>query len=319
MTPQPLGDRPQDHEEVVDTLLDLQRRLRGDPPIARSGVRPSRSAMAPPRPMTETTPDEVIVVDDLDAAVIEVDGRQTGADAAGHPEVAVGDDRVRALDDKIRRLEDDLSGVFETVGRLAESMDRSSEGGVRALHPARVDDRRGDRRERSGSLSGVQQQGPLTSTFPPVVDEIAHLAFLLGTWRGTGSGEFPTIDPFTYGEEIVFEHVGDAFLLCAQRSWLAEDGSPLHFERGFLRPGIDGAIELTLAHPLGLVEIAEGTVTGTELRLRSTSIGRTSTGDDVTQLVRRLRVRDDALTYELDMATERTGLTCHLQAELRRS
>jgi len=165
----------------------------------------------------------------------------------------------------------------------------------------------------------VSESGPLPTTLPPVVDEIAHLAFLLGTWRGGGTGDFPTIDPFSYGEEIVFEHVGDAFLLLSQRSWLAADDAPLHFERGFLRPGADGAVELTLAHPLGLVEVSEGTVSGTELDLASTWIGRTSTGDDVTQLMRRLRVDGDVLSYELDMTTERTPRTRHLQAELRRT
>ena len=32
-------------------------------------------------------------------------------------------------------------------------------------------------------------------------------------------GEYPTIEPFDYEEELTFEHVGDAFLLYEQRSW----------------------------------------------------------------------------------------------------
>ena len=148
--------------------------------------------------------------------------------------------------------------------------------------------------------------------------DLESLAFLLGTWRGEGSGEYPTIDPFRYGEEMIFEHVGDPFLLYTQRSWLLDDGAPLHFERGFYRPGGDGRIEISLAHPLGLTEVAEGTLDGTRIHVRSTSVGASATGDHVTGLVRRIQVDGDILRYQLDMATRETPLTRHCVAELRR-
>lgn len=155
---------------------------------------------------------------------------------------------------------------------------------------------------------------------PDLHPDIASLAFLLGTWRGEGLGEYPTIDPFRYGEELSFEHVGDAYLAYSERSWLLEDGSPLHLERGFFRPGADGAIELTLAHPLGLTEVSEGPLDGTSFTLTSISdgIGRTTTGMAVTDLERRYRVDGRTLVYEIDMATEGTAMTRHLAAVLRR-
>jgi hypothetical protein len=147
---------------------------------------------------------------------------------------------------------------------------------------------------------------------------------LLGTWRGGGHGDFPTIDAFDYGEWMHFEHVGDEFLLSSQRSWLAGDGSPLHFERGFWRPGAsDGDVEVTLAHPLGLTEVAEGRLraegAATILELRTVSIGRTSTGMDVVGLDRRYRIEGDTLRYEIDMATGSTPMTRHLTGALRRT
>lgn len=150
--------------------------------------------------------------------------------------------------------------------------------------------------------------------------DVARLAFLVGTWRGEGLGEYPTIETFRYGEELSFEHVGDAYLAYAQRSWLMDDGSPLHLERGFLRPGAGGALELTLAHPLGLTEVSEGTLEGTsfELATIASGIGRTTTGMAVTRLTRRYRVDGPTLVYELDMATEDTPMTRHLAAVLRR-
>jgi hypothetical protein len=155
---------------------------------------------------------------------------------------------------------------------------------------------------------------------PPLHADVAALAFLLGTWRGEGVGEYPTIETFRYGEELSFEHVGDAYLLYTQRSWLADDGSPLHLERGFLRPGQDGILELTLAHPLGLTEVSEGPLDGTSFAIDSVAggIGRTTTGVAVTGLRRRYRVDGATMAYEVDMAMETVPMTLHLAAELRR-
>jgi hypothetical protein len=149
---------------------------------------------------------------------------------------------------------------------------------------------------------------------------VEPLRFLLGTWRGEGSGGYPTVEPFVYGERIVFDHVGDEFLTYEMESWsLDEDRSPLHLERGFLRPGAGpGAVELTLAHPLGLTEISEGRLEGTSLELSATTVGRTPTGSAVVGLVRRYRVNGDVMSYGIDMAMEATPLTRHLDGELQR-
>ena len=150
-----------------------------------------------------------------------------------------------------------------------------------------------------------------------VHSELAPLAFLLGSWSGTGEGTYPTTSPFRFREEMRFEHVGDPFLLYAQWSW-TEDGSPSHFERGVIRPAGHGRIEFALAHPIGVTEISEGTVDGKEIEARSTSIARSATGDAVTRLARRYRVEGDALTYELDMEMEGTPMSFHVRGELRR-
>ena len=143
------------------------------------------------------------------------------------------------------------------------------------------------------------------------------LAFLLGTWRGEGDGTYPGIDPFRYREELAFEHVGDAFLLVTESSW-TPDGAPLHFERGTLRPVGEGRVDLALAHPIGVAEVAEGTIEGTTLTTRSTSIVRTATGSPVTEIERRYRLEDGKLAYELDMATDGVERTFHVRATLDR-
>jgi hypothetical protein len=149
-------------------------------------------------------------------------------------------------------------------------------------------------------------------------ERLRPLAFLLGTWRGEGKGEYPTIDPFDYEEELRFEHVGDTFLLYQQASWSPDDGGPIHFERGFLRPGEPGRVEFTLAHPIGLTEIAEGELDGTAFELSSTGVGRTTTGLSTTAVIRRYRVDGDVMRYRTDMATDETPMALHLEAELHR-
>jgi hypothetical protein len=39
---------------------------------------------------------------------------------------------------------------------------------------------------------------------PPEHPAIAPLSFLLGRWKGTGKGDYPTIKPFNYFQEVAF-------------------------------------------------------------------------------------------------------------------
>ena len=144
------------------------------------------------------------------------------------------------------------------------------------------------------------------------------LAFLIGSWRGEGEGEYPGLDPFRYTEELSFEHVGDPFLLVTESSW-TPDGAPLHFERGTLRPVGEGRVDLALAHPIGVAEVSEGTVDGTNVTLRSTAVVRTETGSPVTEIERRYHMEGDRLSYELDMAMEGVARTFHVRATLARA
>jgi hypothetical protein len=144
------------------------------------------------------------------------------------------------------------------------------------------------------------------------------LAFLLGVWAGEGRGEYPTITPFAYREEVQFTHIGKPFLVYSQRTWALDDGRPLHAETGYLRAVGGTQVELVLAHPNGITEIATGAVTGTTLDLRATTVARTPTAKDVSALTRRFEVSDGVLRYQLAMAAMGEPLTHHLAAELKR-
>jgi len=143
---------------------------------------------------------------------------------------------------------------------------------------------------------------------PPPHPEVQPLAGLLGTWQGEGAGEYPTITPFRYGEELRFWHVGKPFLAYAQRTWSLDDGRPLHGETGYWR-----------AKPGGLVEVQEGRLDGGRIELRSTTMAGTATAKQVTALQRHFELDGDRLSYTLDMAAVGQPLQHHLAAELQRT
>jgi hypothetical protein len=148
--------------------------------------------------------------------------------------------------------------------------------------------------------------------------DVEPLAFLLGTWRGEGSGDYPTIATFQYGEEVRFWHVGKPFLAYSQRTWSLADGTPLHGEMGFWRLKPGGRIEVVLAHPSGVAEVEEGTLSGTRIALATTAVTRTSTAKEVRELRRCITLQNGALMYTLEMAAVGQPLQHHLSAVLRR-
>ena len=153
---------------------------------------------------------------------------------------------------------------------------------------------------------------------PELHPDIAHLAFLLGTWRGQGRGEYPTIDDFTYVEESTFGHVGKPFLAYSQKT-KGTDGLPLHAEVGYLRPAGTDGVELVLAHPSGITEIQAGTIAGQRLCLQTTTVGLTPTAKDVRSLTRSIDVADGHLHYVVEMAAVGQALQLHLEATLHRA
>ncbi len=158
---------------------------------------------------------------------------------------------------------------------------------------------------------------------PPDLHPNLHaLAPLLGTWRGHGSGEYPTIEPFDYLEEVTFSHVGKPFLIYGQKTKSVADGLPLHAETGYLRVPRHNEVELVLAHPSGITEIEVGRyVTDdatVELELTTTQVGLTPTAKDVTSLARRFRLDGDELAYSVQMSAVGQALQHHLSAVLHR-
>lgn len=162
----------------------------------------------------------------------------------------------------------------------------------------------------------MRHTGPVTR--PPVHPDLAPLAFLLGAWAGEGVGDYPTIERFLYREEMSFTHAGKPFFAYAQQTWSLGNGAPMHSETGYWRPQQGGGVEIVLAHPFGVVEIAEGTLDGRRVSLSSTTMAATSSADEVAQVTRTIEVEGDLLRYSVDMAAAEQPLQRHLEAELNR-
>ena len=157
---------------------------------------------------------------------------------------------------------------------------------------------------------------------PELHPDLAALAPLLGEWAGRGSGEYPTIEPFDYLEEVVFGHVGKPFLTYGQKTNAVADGRPLHAETGYLRVPRPGQVELVLAHPTGVSEIELGTYREAdgviEVDVSASAIGLTPSAKQVSALARRFRIDGDELSYSVQMGAVGQPLQHHLAAVLHR-
>ena len=176
--------------------------------------------------------------------------------------------------------------------------------GLRRFHP----DATGCGRYREG----------MSVVIPPELPET--LRPFVGTWSGAGRGEYPTIEPFDYLEEVTFATVpGKPFLVYTQRTKAPDDLRPLHAESGYLRSHGPGRFEMVLSHPFGAVEIVEGEAADGVITLNSTIVSTTSTAKSVTATQRVLSLDGDTLTYRMGMAAVGEPMTHHLDATLHRA
>ena len=168
---------------------------------------------------------------------------------------------------------------------------------------------------------------------PPIIPEqLIPLSWLLGRWTGVGTGHYPTIENFRFGQEVSFSHDGRPFLSYWSRSWMLDDDGnqvrPLATETGFWRPRPDNRFELQLTHPTGYAEIWYGKVeitglesaqiTGARAELRTDIVDRTESAKEYTEGHRLYGLVDDCLLWTFDMAAVGESVTNHLSAKLFR-
>ncbi|MET7478406.1 FABP family protein [Streptomyces sp. NPDC005648] len=147
---------------------------------------------------------------------------------------------------------------------------------------------------------------------------------LLGTWRGRGRGEYPTLDSdFRYAQEVVLSHDGRPFLRYEARAWLLDaDGSAVRAaarESGWWRLQADGRVEALITQPTGIAEIAVGRVRDDTVELATHQVALTPTAKRVDATRRRYTLTDGGtLSFVHELAAVGQPLQHHLSASLRR-
>ncbi|XP_074859782.1 peroxynitrite isomerase THAP4 isoform X2 [Carettochelys insculpta] len=125
-------------------------------------------------------------------------------------------------------------------------------------------------------LNSLLSQDCETPQLNPVIEP---LSWMLGTWLSDppGDGDFPTMKPFQYLEEVHISHVGQPMLNFSFNAFHPDTRKPMHRECGFIRLKPDtNKVAFISAQNTGLVEVEEGEVNGQELSIASHSIARIS-------------------------------------------
>lgn len=150
---------------------------------------------------------------------------------------------------------------------------------------------------------------------------LVPLAPLIGTWRGTGRGHYPTISDFAYTDEWQFLDVGKPFLAFVQRTWHPDTHQPMHTEAGYLRVPTEGVLEIVAALPTGQTELGTGTLqTADGVLTLSTdaAVACTPSAKRVDRIARVFTVDGDQLLYRMSMAAVGIEGTPHLESVLAR-
>jgi len=158
---------------------------------------------------------------------------------------------------------------------------------------------------------------------PPNLHPNLHrFAWLLGRWEGGGDGDYPTIDKFRFGWEVLFQQDGRPFMhYMAQATVVDDEGNKIRNgaqETGFLRCQEDGTAEFLLTHNTGFLEMWHGKVDGAKLDLTTDAVVRTETAKEVNSGHRLYGLVEGDLWFAFDIAAMGQELQPHLWGKLVR-
>ncbi|CAB5061447.1 MAG: DUF1794 domain-containing protein [Actinobacteria bacterium] len=152
--------------------------------------------------------------------------------------------------------------------------------------------------------------------------DLMPLAWLVGTWRGKGRGEYPNVPGFQYAQEVSFNHDGRPFLNYFSRSWIIDENDeivrPAASEVGFWRIKENNVLEVILAHNTGIAEGWVGLVQGAKIQLAMDQGYSAPSAKIVTAGSRLYGLVEGELFISYDMAAQGQTLQAHLWSSLER-
>ena len=152
--------------------------------------------------------------------------------------------------------------------------------------------------------------------------DLMPLAWLVGSWRGKGRGEYPNVPSFQFAQEVSFNHDGRPFLNYFYRSWIIDENNeiirPAASEVGFWRVKENNVLEVILAHNTGIAEGWVGIVSGAKIQLEMDQGYSSPSAKIVTAGSRLYGLVEGELFTSYDMAAEGQTLQAHLWSSLER-
>ena len=152
--------------------------------------------------------------------------------------------------------------------------------------------------------------------------DLMPLAWLVGSWRGKGRGEYPIVPGFQFAQEVSFNHDGRPFLNYFSRSWIIDENNeiirPAASEVGFWRMKENNVLEVILAHSTGIAEGWVGIVKGAKIQLEMDQGYSSPSAKIVTAGSRLYGLVEGELFTSYDMAAEGQTLQTHLWSSLER-
>jgi hypothetical protein len=152
--------------------------------------------------------------------------------------------------------------------------------------------------------------------------DLMPLAWLVGSWRGKGRGEYPNVPSFQFAQEVSFNHDGRPFLNYFSRSWIIDENNEIirlaASEVGFWRVKENNVLEVILAHNIGIAEGWVGIVKGAKIQLEMDQGYSSPSAKIVTAGSRLYGLVEGELFTSYDMAAEGQTLQAHLWSSLER-
>lgn len=170
----------------------------------------------------------------------------------------------------------------------------------------------------------AQKRVPLMAfTIPEGLHEDLYpLAWLVGTWRGKGRGEYPGIEPFEYLHEVSFNHDGRGFLNYFSRTWLIDGNgeitSPFELETGFWRAKPKKVLELVLAFSTGRGEGWVGLHDGPKIQMAMDQGYASPSGAVIESGSRLYGLVEGELFYAYDVGMDGHDLQSYMWSTLER-